>query len=97
MGVTPSSTLRVGGVGRRMFNDGLRNTKSKLPDMRGRYVSLAAIEPEEKVKSRWIVTINIDGWPHSVVLLGEYEMDIFKQVQNIFKSQGAVVVEPRET
>jgi hypothetical protein len=31
------------------------------------------------------------------VLWGEYEMDIFKQVQNIFKSQGAVVVEPRET
>ena len=77
-------------------NDGWPYTQSKLPDMRGRYVSLAAIETDKQVKGRWIATVNIDGWPHSVMLWGEYEMDIFKQVQNIFNSQGAVVVEPKE-
>ncbi len=80
-----------------MFNNGLRNTTSHLPDMRKRYVSLVSIEAEAKMKGRWIVTVNIDGWPHSVVLWGEYEMDIFKQVMKLFENQGAIVVEPRET
>ena len=56
-------------------------------------VGIAPSGPE-KIK-RWAATVNIDGWPHDIILWGDYEMDIFKQLQGIFAAQGAVLVEPK--
>ena len=78
---------------RNMFNYGARSISNVFPDIRKRHVQLLSIEPFGALEGKWEAIIKVDGWPHSVALWGDYEMDIFRQVMSMFEKQGAIIVE----
>ena len=53
-----------------------RKTRPALKDKRVEFVSCQATKDPMK----WVVTLNIDGWPHDIGMWAKDELDVMKQV-----------------
>jgi hypothetical protein len=63
-----------------------RNT---LPDLVGASVEFIKAQPAKASGTgRWLVTLNVNGWPHDITMWAKDELDVMKQV---FELQRGVV------
>jgi hypothetical protein len=51
-----------------------------LPNLVGASVELVTAQPSKASEGRWIVTLNVNGWPHDITMWAKDELDIMKQV-----------------
>ena len=55
-----------------------RKTRPALKDKRVEFVSCRAFKDKDLMQ--WVVTLNIDGWPHDIRMWAKDELDVMKQV-----------------
>jgi hypothetical protein len=51
-----------------------------LPDLVSSSVEFVTAQPAKASAGRWIVTLNVNGWPHDITMWAKDELDIMKQV-----------------
>jgi hypothetical protein len=51
-----------------------------LPNLVGASVEFVKAQPSKASDGRWIVTLNVNGWPHDITMWAKDELDIMKQV-----------------
>jgi hypothetical protein len=50
------------------------------PDLVGASVEFVTAQPTKASAGRWIVTLNVNGWPHDITMWAKDELDVMKQV-----------------
>jgi len=50
------------------------------PSFVGASVEFVTAQPSTASDNRWIVTLNVNGWPHDITMWAKDELDIMKQV-----------------
>lgn len=51
-----------------------------LPNFVGASVEFVKAQRSSARQDRWIVTLNVNGWPHDIGMWAKDELDIMKQV-----------------
>lgn len=54
--------------------------RNALPNFVGASVEFVKAQPSKASDGRWIVTLNVNGWPHDIGMWAKDELDIMKQV-----------------
>jgi hypothetical protein len=60
------------------FNRGRR--RKTLPDLTSSRVEFVEAKQQKHNPERWVVVLNINGWPHDIAVWAKDELDVMKQV-----------------
>jgi len=66
-----------------MNRDRRRQNFLPPPVLGGKKVELAEMKQSPKDPLVWVVTLNINGWPHDIKMWAKDEIDVFKQVKEL--------------
>jgi len=66
-----------------MNRDRRRQNFLPPPVLGGKKVELAEMKQSPKHPLVWVVTLNINGWPHDIKMWAKDEIDVFKQVKEL--------------
>jgi len=53
------------------------------PSLTGKNIELIEMKRSLRDPLVWVVTLNLNGWPHDIKMWAKDELDIFKQVKEL--------------